>query len=123
MDQKNITRVYKMSFSTVYPLYIAKVSRKGYTKEDVDKILFWLTGHNESSLNDAIDNQIDLEHFFKNAPMMNPNRNLIKGVICGYRIEDIEDPIIREVRYMDKLIDELAKGKKMEKILRTPEKS
>lgn len=118
MDQKNTQRVYKMSFADIYPLYVAKAERKGKHKEEVDEILYWLTGHDESSLNEVIHARTDLEHFFTTAPCMHPNRTMIKGMICGVRIEEIEDPIIREVRYMDKLIDELAKGKKMEKILR-----
>ena len=112
------TRIYRMSFAGVYPLYIQKAERKGRTKEEVDEIIFWLTGYNPVSLQQTIDDKIDFEHFFKEAPSLNPNVSKITGVICGYRIEDIEDPLVQKVRYLDKLIDELAKGKSMEKILR-----
>lgn len=119
MNDKNIQRVYKMSFSTVYPLYIKKAERKNRTKDEVDEIIFWLTGYNQQTLQAVIDNQTDFENFFAQAPQMNPNISKISGVICGYRVEEIEDPVIQQVRYLDKLIDELAKGKKMDKILRT----
>lgn len=112
------TRIYRMSFAGVYPLYIQKAERKGRTKEEVDEIIFWLTGYNPISLQQTIDNKIDFEHFFKKAPCLNPNVSKITGVICGYRIEDIEDQLVQKVRYLDKLIDELAKGRSMEKILR-----
>jgi len=111
------TRVYKMSFASVYPLYIKKVERKGRTKEEVDQIIFWLTGYDEKALQKIIDNKTDFETFFANAKL-NPNVSKITGVICGYRVEDIEDKLMQQVRYLDKLIDELAKGKAMEKILR-----
>jgi len=107
-----------MSFAGVYPLYIQKAERKGRTKEEVDEIIFWLTGYNPISLQQTIDDKIDFEHFFKEAPCLNPNVSKISGVICGYRIEDIEDQLVQKVRYLDKLIDELAKGRSMEKILR-----
>ncbi|MGE8076899.1 DUF2200 domain-containing protein [Listeria welshimeri] len=111
-------RIYTMSFASVYPLYIQKVEKKGRTKEEVDEIIFWLTGYNEDSLQQVIDKEIDFETFFEQAPKMNPNASLINGVICGYRVEEIEDKLMQQIRYLDKLIDELAKGKKMEKILR-----
>ncbi|MBC2341387.1 DUF2200 domain-containing protein [Listeria welshimeri] len=111
-------RIYTMSFASVYPLYIQKVEKKGRTKEEVDEIIFWLTGYNEDSLQQVIDKGIDFETFFEQAPKMNPNASLITGVICGYRVEEIEDKLMQQIRYLDKLIDELAKGKKMEKILR-----
>ncbi|WP_312192639.1 DUF2200 domain-containing protein [Sphingobacterium sp.] len=112
------TRIYRMSFAGVYPLYIQKAERKGRSKEEVDEIIFWLTGYSPTSLQQIIDDKIDFEHFFKHAPNLNSNISKIKGVICGYRIEDIQDPLVQKVRYLDKLIDELAKGKPMEKILR-----
>lgn len=111
-------RIYTMSFASVYPLYIQKVEKKGRTKEEVDEIILWLTGYNEDSLQQVIDKEIDFETFFEQAPKMNPNASLITGVICGYRVEEIEDKLMQQIRYLDKLIDELAKGKKMEKILR-----
>ncbi|MBC1667804.1 DUF2200 domain-containing protein [Listeria welshimeri] len=111
-------RIYTMSFASVYPLYIQKVEKKGRTKEEVDEIIFWLTGYNEDSLQQVVDKEIDFETFFEQAPKMNPNASLITGVICGYRVEEIEDKLMQQIRYLDKLIDELAKGKKMEKILR-----
>ncbi len=114
----NTQRVYKMSFASVYPLYINKVERKGRTKEEVDTIIYWLTGYDATTLQQQIDNKIDFENFFAQAPKFNPNAGKITGVICGYRVEDITDPVIQKVRYLDKLIDELAKGKAMEKILR-----
>ncbi|MBC1648136.1 DUF2200 domain-containing protein [Listeria welshimeri] len=111
-------RIYTMSFASVYPLYIQKVEKKGRTKEEIDEIIFWLTGYNEDSLQQVIDKEIDFETFFEQAPKMNPNASLITGVICGYRVEEIEDKLMQQIHYLDKLIDELAKGKKMEKILR-----
>jgi len=114
----NHTRVYKMPFSTVYPLYIKKVERKGRTKEEVDTIIFWLTGYNQQTLQEQVDKKNDFETFFDQAPQINPNVSKITGVICGYRVEEIEDELIQKVRYMDKLVDELAKGKTMDKILR-----
>lgn len=119
MNDKNNERVYKMSFAGVYPHYIAKVEKKGRTKAELDQIIFWLTGYDEKSLQQVIDNKTNFEDFFAQAPMMNVNAAKITGVICGYRVEDIEDPLIQKVRYLDKLIDELAKGKAMEKILRS----
>jgi hypothetical protein len=107
-----------MSFSSVYPHYIAKAEKKGRTKADVDEIVRWLTGYSQKKFESQLEKQADIETFFTEAPQLNPSRSLIKGVICGVRVEDIEDPIMRETRYLDKLIDELAKGKAMEKILR-----
>lgn len=112
------TRIFAMPFASVYPHYIQKAERKGRTKEEVHEIIFWLTGYNEKELQEILDHRTDLKTFFEKAPQINPNVTLIKGVICGYRVEDIEDELMRNIRYMDKLIDELAKGKKMEKILR-----
>ncbi|EAD3240153.1 DUF2200 domain-containing protein [Listeria monocytogenes] len=111
-------RIYTMSFASVYPLYIQKAEKKDRTKEEVDEIIFWLTGYDQDSLQQAIDQAIDFETFFAEAPEMNPNASLITGVICGYRVEEIEDKLMQQIRYLDKLVDELAKGKKMEKILR-----
>ncbi len=111
-------RIFAMSFSSIYPLYIQKAEKKGRTKEEVDEIIFWLTGYDEHSLQQQIIKETDLEAFFKQAPHINPNAVLIKGVICGYRVEEIEDDLMRQIRYLDKLIDELAKGKAMQKILR-----
>jgi hypothetical protein len=107
-----------MAFASVYPLYIKKVERKGRTKEEVDTIIFWLTGYDKKTLQKQIDKKTDFETFFAEAPQLNPNVSKITGVICGYRVEEIEDKLMQKVRYMDKLIDELAKGKAMEKILR-----
>lgn len=111
-------RIYTMSFARVYPLYIAKVERKGHTKAEVDEIIFWLTGYNEQTLKTQLEKQTDLETFLTKAPHLNPSRSLIKGLICGVRVEDIKESTMQEIRYMDKLIDELAQGKAMEKILR-----
>jgi hypothetical protein len=107
-----------MTFASVYPLYIQKAERKGRTKEEVDTIIYWLTGYEQQLLQEVIEKKTDFENFFNNAPAMNPNVSKITGVICGYRVEEIEDKIMQQVRYLDKLIDELAKGKAMEKILR-----
>lgn len=114
----NNQRVYKMSFASVYPYYINKAEKKGRTKEEVNQIIFWLTGYDETALQEIIRNKTDFETFFEQAPKMNPNVSKITGVICGYRVEEIEDKLMQQVRYLDKLIDELAKGKVMEKILR-----
>jgi hypothetical protein len=111
-------RVCALRFSSVYPLYVKKAEAKGRTKEEVDTIIFWLTGYNKQTLQQQIDNKSDFETFFAKAPQINPNVSKITGVICGYRVEEIEDKVIQKVRYLDKLIDELAKGKAMEKILR-----
>lgn len=112
------TRVYRMSFASVYPLYIQKAEKKGRTSAEVDEIIFWLTGYNKQTLQQHIDNKSDFETFFAQAPQMNPNVSKITGVICGYRVEEIEDKLMQKVRYLDKLVDELAKGRAMEKILR-----
>jgi hypothetical protein len=112
------TRIYKMAFSGVYPHYITKAERKDRTKAEVDEIIFWLTGYNESNLKRIIEEKTNFETFFNEAPQLHPNAHKITGVICGYRIEEIEDPLMKKLRYLDKLIDELAKGKAMEKILR-----
>lgn len=112
-------RVFAISFAKVYPLYIAKAEKKGRTKAEVDTIIRWLTGYTPRQLEKQLAKQTDLETFFKEAPELNPARALIKGTVCGVCVEDIEDPTMREIRYLDKLIDELAKGKPMEKILRS----
>ena len=114
----NNTRVFKMSFAGVYPHYIHKVEKKGRTIEELEAVIFWLTGYDKQSLQRIIDQKTDLETFFAEAPQINPNVSKITGVICGYRVEDIEDKLMQQIRYMDKLVDELAKGKAMEKILR-----
>ena len=108
-----------MTFASVYPLYVQKAEKKGRTKEEVDTVIYWLTGYNKQTLQQQIDKKIDFETFFAQAPRLNPNVSKITGVICGYRVEEIEDKLMQKVRYLDKLVDELAKGKKMEKILRT----
>jgi hypothetical protein len=107
-----------MSFATVYPLYIKKAEKKGRTKAEVDEVIFWLTGYNDQTLQKEVEAKTDFENFFAKAPALNPNVSKITGVICGYRVEEIKDPVIQKVRYLDKLIDELAKGKSMDKILR-----
>ena len=112
------TKIFGMSFARVYPLYIKKDEKKGRTKEEVDEIIFWLTGYDEATLQQQLDNKVDFETFFAQAPQLNPNVSLITGIICGYRVEEIEDKLMQKIRYLDKLIDELAKGKAMEKILR-----
>lgn len=112
------TRVYKMAFAGVYPHYIQKAEKKGRTKAEVDEIICWLTGYTQKALQKIIDNKTDFETFFAKAPQLHPNASKITGTICGYRVEDIEDPLMQKIRYLDKLIDELAKGKAMEKILR-----
>lgn len=111
-------RIYKVSFVSIYPHYVAKAERKGRTKEDVDQIIFWLTGYDRDGLEGILKDGTDLETFFTNAPAPNPSRTLIKGIICGVRVEEIEEPTMREIRYLDKLIDELARGRTMDKILR-----
>src|SRR5512143_4069881 len=111
-------QIYAMSFAKVYPLYIAKAEKKGRTKTEVDEIIRWLTGYNQKELQAQLEKQTDFETFIAQAPQPNPARGLIKGVVCGVRVEDIEEPTMQEIRYLDKLIDELAKGKAMEKILR-----
>lgn len=111
-------RIFTTPFASVYPLYVAKAEKKGRTQAEVDAILRWLTGYSQPELQAQLDKQTDFETFFQEAPQMNPARALIQGMVCGVRVEDIEDPVMREIRYLDKLVDELAKGKAMEKILR-----
>jgi hypothetical protein len=111
-------KLYTMSFAKVYPLYIHKAERKGRTKEEVDEIIFWHTGYSREELEEQLEQENDFETFFAEAPALNPSRRLIKGVVCGVRVENIEEPLMQEIRYLDKMIDELAKGKAMEKILR-----
>jgi hypothetical protein len=111
-------RIYTMSFASVYPHYIAKAEKKGRIKAEVDEIIRWLTGYSQERLESQLEKQTDIETFFAEAPKLNPSRTLIKGVICGVRVEDIKEPTMQEIRYLDKLIDELAKGRAMEKILR-----
>ena len=111
-------RIYTMSFAGVYPHYIAKAEKKGRTKKEVDEVIRWLTGYSQKKLEALLEKRTDIETFITEAPELNPSRSLIKGVVCGVRVEDIEDPIMREIRYLDKLIDEIAKGRPMEKILR-----
>jgi hypothetical protein len=111
-------RIYTMSFASVYPLYVAKAERKGRTKKEVDELIGWLTGYSQEEIAAQIKKQTDLETFFAEAPRLNPSRTLIKGIICGVRVEEIKEPTLQEIRYLDKLIDELAAGKAMEKILR-----
>ncbi|NDV58159.1 DUF2200 domain-containing protein [Bacteroides sp. 519] len=111
-------KVYKMPFANIYPMYIQKAEKKGRTKEEVDKIIYWLTGYDKQTLQQQIDSNNDFEIFFAEAPRINPNASKITGVICGYRVEEIEEKLMRQIRYLDKLIDELAKGKVMGKILR-----
>ncbi len=117
-DAKTLKRVYAYSFASIYPLYLTKVKRKGRTKKEVDTVLHWLTGYTEKKLEAVITKGVDLETFFAKAPKLNPKRKLITGVICGVRVEEINEKTMQEIRYMDKLIDELAKGRAMEKILR-----
>ena len=114
----DVNRVSKMIFANVYPLYVAKAERKGRTKEEVDMIMCWLTGYSQKKLQQQIEKKVDFETFFAHAPQLNPNVSKITGMICGYRVEEIEDELMRKVRYLDKLIDELAKGRAREKILR-----
>jgi len=111
-------RIYKMAVARVYPLYIAKVERKGRKASEVDTVIYWLTGYSPKQLQEQLDAKTDFETFFREAPKMNPSRALIKGVVCGVRVENVEEPTMREIRYLDKLVDEIAKGKAMEKILR-----
>lgn len=111
-------RIYTISVASVYPFYVAKAEKKGRTKAEVDEIISWLTGYDQQALQGELDKRTDFETFFAAAPAMNPSRSLIKGVVCGVQVEDIEEPTMREIRYLDKLIDELARGKAMDKILR-----
>jgi hypothetical protein len=114
-------RIYKMSFASIYPLYVTKVERKGRTKAELDKVIHWLTGYTEKKVEALMKKGKDLETFFAEAPKLNPSRTLITGMICGLRVEEIKHPLMREIRYMDKVVDELAKGKALEKILRKQE--
>lgn len=111
-------RIYRVPMASVYPLYIAKAEKKGRTKAEVDQVIFWLTGYDKQTFESQLKKQASLESFFKEAPRLNPNRRLITGVICGVRVEEIAEPTMQEIRYLDKLIDELAKGKPMDKVLR-----
>lgn len=112
-------RIFGMPFATVYPMYVQKAERKGRTKEEVDRIIHWLTGYDESGLRDQLERRNDLESFFGQAPAMHPNRSQITGVVCGVRVEEIDDPLMKAIRQLDKLVDELARGKPLEKILRS----
>ena len=112
-------RIYSMSVAKVYPLHVDKAERKGRTQDEVDEIIRWLTGYSQAELQASLDREVDFETFFDEGPEPNPSRELIKGVVCGVRVEEIEEPTMREIRYLDKLIDELARGKSMEKILRS----
>ena len=119
MNNKSNNRVFGYIFANIYPLYVEKAERKNRTKKEVDQIICWLTGYTQAGLQQQIKQGNDLETFFAQAPAMNPNTSLIKGVVCGVRVEEIEDPLMQKIRYLDKLIDELAKGKAMERILRS----
>ena len=118
MNNKSNNRVFGYIFANIYPLYIQKAERKNRTKKEVDQVICWLTGYNQTGLQQQLKQENDFETFFAQAPAMNPNCSLIKGVVCGVRVEEIEDPLMQKIRYLDKLIDELAKGKALEKILR-----
>ena len=111
-------RIFAVSFASIYPLYVTKAERKGRTKAEVDEVIFWLTGYDAAGLERVLADEVDLETFFAQAPAMNPNAALITGVICGHRVEDIDDPLMQRIRYLDKLVDELARGKRMSAILR-----
>jgi hypothetical protein len=121
MNNANNQRIFKMAVAAVYPMYVQKAERKGRTKAEVDEIIRWLTGHSQKSLDKELEAGTSFEEFFNKAPRPNPARALITGVVCGVRVQEIEDPLMREIRYLDKLIDELAKGKAMDKILRKQE--
>lgn len=118
MNEKNYNRIFKMSFASVYPHYVTKVEKKGQTIAELHAVIFWLTGYDEASLHKIIEDKTNFDDFFKNAPQLHPNISKITGVICGYRVEEIENPLMQKIRYLDKLVDELAKGKAIEKILR-----
>ena len=118
MNKKSNDRIFTMKFANVYPLYVQKAQRKNRTKAEVDQTICWLTGYSQTGLHRQIEQGNDFATFFAQAPAMNPNRSLIKGIVCGVRVEEIENPLMQNIRYLDKLIDELAKGKAMEKILR-----
>lgn len=111
-------QIYTMSFARVYPLYVSKAEKKGRTKSEVDEIIRWLTGYTQDEMEEQLKKQTDIETFINEAPLLNPSRTLIKGVVCGVRVEEIKEPVMQEIRYLDKLIDELAKGKSMDKIFR-----
>jgi len=111
-------RIFSTKFSSVYPLYVQKAERKGRTKEEVDRVICWLTGYSEGELQQQLQIESDFKAFFAKAPLIHPNSSLIKGVVCGVRVEEVEDPLMRKIRYLDKLVDELAKGKSIEKVLR-----
>jgi len=117
-SEKNYERVFRMAFASVYPHYVTKVEKKSRTVEELHTVIHWLTGYTEKGLQQVLEKKVDFETFFAKAPKVNPNVGLITGVICGYRVEEIEDPLMQKVRYLDKLVDELAKGSAMEKILR-----
>jgi hypothetical protein len=119
MNTKNNDRVFKMSFGSVYPHYVAKAEKKGRAKAEVDEIIRWLTGYSPAELEGVLNDGTDFESFFARAPQLNPSRALITGTVCGVRVEQVEEPLMREIRYLDKLIDELAKGRPLEKILRS----
>ena len=112
-------RIFSMSFARIYPLYLAKVERKGHTQAELDEVVCWLTGYDAAGLESVLREGLDMETFFARAPVMNPNAGLITGLICGIRVEDIEDPLMQQIRYLDKLVDEVARGKRMSSILRT----
>jgi hypothetical protein len=116
-------RIFATSFASIYPLYVQKVERKDRSKDELDQVISWLTGYDDAGLRQVIASEADLETFFAEAPAMNPDASLIKGVICGYRVEEIEDPLMQQIRYLDKLVDELARGKKMATILRGSERA
>lgn len=118
MNNKSNDRIFGMKFANVYPLYVQKAQRKNRTKEEVDQVICWLTGYDQAGLQHQIEQEYDFKTFFAQAPALHPNSSLIKGVVCGVRVEEIEDPLMQKIRYLDKLVDELAKGKTMEKILR-----
>ncbi len=119
MNNKSNARVFAMKFADVYPLYVQKAERKDRTKKEVDQVICWLTGYTQAGLQQQIKRENDFQTFFAQAPAMNPKRALIQGVVCGVRVQDIEDPLMQNIRYLDKLIDELAKGKALDKILRS----
>lgn len=114
----DLQRIFKMAFAKVYPMYIQKAEKKGRTREEVDQVILWLTGYDKAGLQRQVDEQVDFETFFAEAPALHPNSALITGVVCGVRVESVEDPLMQKIRYLDKLVDELARGKAMEKVLR-----
>lgn len=118
MSDKNKEKVFKMSFASVYPHYVSKIEKKGRNVTELHEVIYWLAGYTETDLQKIIEEKVNFKDFFENAPKFNENANKITGVICGYRVEEIEDPLVQKIRYLDKLIDELAKGKKIEKIFR-----